>query len=186
MKQQIQSIYRQLRADVDVCRQQDMPELERIECCFRTASVYWVNMREELSQYRFTTEEEEIDFFRNIKPLFTSQIEFYTLIYQGMLFKPKEDPVKIAAFWAGESARLNRFCENKEAFIAYYKSGDTCLDRQYFLRDNNKTPGAVAPRVYDINTHFSTSHDWLVAALMAQEMYHEYTRDRLKEIGSAF
>ena len=67
MKQQFQSIYRQLRADVDLCRQRDIPELERIECCFRTASVYWMNMLEELGRYHFTTEEEEIDFFRNIK-----------------------------------------------------------------------------------------------------------------------
>jgi len=179
-------MYRRLRADVDQCGQRDVPELERIECCFRTASVYWTNMLEELSQYRFATEEEEIDFFRNIKPLFTSQIEFYTLIYQGMLFKPKEDLVKMVAFWASESTRLSRFSENKEAFISYYKSGDTCLDRQYFLRDNNRTPGAIVAKVYDKNTHFSTSHDWLVTALLAQEMYHEYTRDRLKEIGSAF
>jgi hypothetical protein len=184
MKQQFQSIYRQLQADTDLCRQRDMPELERIECCFRTASGCWGNMREALNHYRFTTEEEEIDFFRNIKPLFTSQIEFYTLVYQAILFKPQEDLLKIAAFWAGESARLHRFCENKEAFIAYYKSGDTGLDSQYFLRHNNKASCSSAPRVYDKNHHFSTSHDWLVAALIAQEMYHAYTMDKLKEMGS--
>lgn len=183
MKQQFQSIYQQMQADIDQCRQQDLPELEKVECCFRTVAGYWIGMREKLNNYRFATEEEEIDFFKHTKPLFTSQIELYTLIYQGILFKPKEDQLKIASFWANELSRLNRFNENREDFIRYYKSGNTYLDRQYFLR-HRKTPGAAAPRVYDKNTDFSTSHDWLVAALMAQELYHEYARKKLKEAGS--
>jgi len=181
MKQQFQFIYRQMQADVDKCRQQSQSELERIECCFRTADDFWLRMRDALSDHVFKNEAEEIDFFKNVKPLFTSQIELYTLIYQGMLFKPDADTIKIESFWESESGRLHRFCESKEAFIQYYKSGDTSLDRQYFLRDNNHP--APAPKIYDKNANFSTSHDGLVAALLAQEMYHEYTRAKLKELG---
>jgi len=181
MKQQFQFIYRQMQADVDKCRQQSRTELERIECCFRTADDFWLRMRDALSNHAFRNEDEEIDFFKHVKPLFTSQIEFYTLIYQGMLFKPEADCTKIASFWESESGRLGRFCENKEAFIQYYKSGDTSLDRQYFLRDNNRQ--APVYKIYDKNANFSTSHDGLVAALLAQEMYHEYTRAKLRELG---
>ncbi len=183
MKHQFQYLYRQMQDDVCKCRQQQFPELQWVECCFRSAAGFWLHLREALANYHFKSEEEEIDFFKNVKPLFTSQIEFYTLIYQGILFKPEEDPVKIESFWESESARLNRFRENKEAFVRYYKSGDTSLDKLYFLRNNNTPRNAVVSKIYDKNANLSTSHDWLVAALMAQEMYHEYTRAKLKELG---
>lgn len=181
MKHPFQAIYRQLQADVDQCRQRNLPELEQVECCFRMATACWISLRQELSHYRFDTEVEEIEFFKHIKPRFTSQIELYTLIYQGILFKPAEDPHKIASFWSGESERIDRFTENKEAFIQYYKSGDTHLDRQYFLRHSN-IPAAAGMRTHDNSSGFSTSHDWLVAALLAQEMYHAYASDRLREL----
>ena len=183
MKHQFQYIYGQMQADVDKCRQQGMTELEQVECCFRKAASFWMQVREELKHYNFKGEEEEIDFFKNVKPLFTSQIEFYTLIYQGILFRPEEDPVKIESFWESEAARLHRFQENKGEFVQYYKSGDTSLDKQYFLRNNNTPRNGIVSKIYDKNINFSTSHDWLVAALIAQEKYHEYTRGKLKELG---
>ena len=183
MKQQFQCIYLRMKEDVDNCRQLELPELEKVERCFRTVAGCWVHVKEALTDHHFANEEEEIDFFKNVKPLFTSQIEFYTLTYQGLLFKPETDRVKIESFWESESGRLQRFRENKEAFVQYYKSGDTSLDKKYFLRNSNDTRNGVTPKVYDKNADFSTSHDWLVAALMAHEMYHEYAKSKLGELG---
>lgn len=182
MKQYCQTAYLQLQAAIGRCLEQDIPELEKVESCFRTATGCWVKVREELLHYRFATEDEEIDFFKHIKPLFTSQIERFTLIYQAILFKPKEDLCKIISFWAGESGRLQRFSENKSFFIRYYKEGDTHLDREYFLRLNNQSASGTVSGKYDKNNRFSTSHDGLVAALLAQEMYQQYVKDRLREL----
>jgi len=172
-----------MQADVCKCRQQETPELQWVECCFRAAAGFWLHLREALENYHFNSEEEEIDFFKNVKPLFTSQIEFYTLIYQGILFKPEGDPIKIESFWENESARLGRFRENKQAFVRYYKSGDTSLDKLYFLRNSNTARNGIVSKIYDKNANLSTSHDGLVAALIAHEMYYEYTRAKLTDLG---
>ena len=172
-----------MQAEVNKCYQREEPELERVECCFKTTADSWLRVRQQLADDYFESEQEEIDFFKNVKPLFTSQIELYTLIYQGILFSPKEDPLKIESYWVAEAARLARFRENKEAFMQYYKSGDTSLDKLYFLRNNNMLCNGVTPKIYDLNADLTTSHDWLVAALMAQEDVPRVHPGKLKELG---
>ena len=38
----------------------------------------------------FDSTREEIKYYKTVKPLFKSQIEYYNLIYQAELLKPKE------------------------------------------------------------------------------------------------
>ena len=53
---------------------------QEIECCFHICNNYWGQVRERLIHYEFNTRHDEIEFFKIIKPLFTSQIEYYGLI----------------------------------------------------------------------------------------------------------
>lgn len=175
MREKIQLLYRQMLTDLDRCWLAELTDLEKIEKCFRIAIKCWYRLRDEVTSHGFDSTEAEIDFFRNIKPLFTGRIEFYTIAYKAILFKP-EDKSRIRAFWKEEAKRLKAFKKANEEFIQYYKSGDQSLDKKYFLRIEN----GAADNLQEVGAELRSSHDHLVASIHAQELYNKYVSEQLK------
>lgn len=176
MNEKIQLLYRQMLTDLERCWQAELTDLEKIEKCFRIAIKCWYRLRDEFAGKAFATKEAEIDFFKNIKPLFTGRIEFYTIAYKSILFKPEENP-RLKAFWKEELKRLQLFRKNNEEFIDYYKSGDTSLDEQYFVRIKEEAPH----NLQEVGAELRSSHDYLVSAIHAQDLYHKYVLEQTKE-----
>lgn len=182
MQEKIQEIYRSMLSDADSCWQSGNTELEKIEQCFRLAIRHWYSLRDEFVNYTFKSKEEEIDFFKNVKPLFTGRIEFYTIAYKAILFKPEDNDPRLKSFWKEEAKKQQVFKKENEDFINYYKSGDTSLDEQYFLRIP-ETPASRAKG--NIGPELQSSHDYMVSAILAQKLYHAYVKMQLKKLGDA-
>ena len=77
-----------LQADLNNCLQQTTDPLKIIECCFIKSEQYWTLVKNQVSQYRFPSTASEIHFFKQLKPAFTSQVEYYNLLYHVEIFKP--------------------------------------------------------------------------------------------------
>lgn len=151
------------------------------ECCFHVADRYWSTLRNEVAEYQFKTPEEEIAFFKTIKPKFTSEIEYYSLVYHMSIHLP-HDPVKLEYAWAREAGRLRKFIRKNRAFYNYCTSGCTSIDSQYFIRKNNDLSTFTQVKVYDADCRAATSHDSLVASILALERYHRYAEEQLQLI----
>lgn len=162
--------------DLERCWHSELTDLEKIEKCFRIAIKYWCRLRDEFGD-DFANTGEEINFFKNIKPLFTGRIEFYTIAYKSLLFKP-EGKARLKNFWKDEIKKLNTFRKNNEEFIKYYKSGDTSLDHQYFLKiEENKDMDSQ-----EVGSELRSSHDHLVAAIHARELFQDFATEQLKNV----
>ena len=101
-------LYNDMLACIERCFDIDLPELEQAESCFWITSNYWNRLKELKSPLIFENEEDEIDFFKNVKPGFTGMIEYYTILYEGLLCEP-EDPVNAIFYWTQELKRFSRF-----------------------------------------------------------------------------
>ncbi len=77
---------------------------------------------------------------------------------------------------------LQKFIDKHAEFINYYRSGKTQLDNILFLPSKEQPQKTTGLKVYDIGTSFLTSHDHLVAEFLAQEMFHEYTKNKRQHI----
>jgi hypothetical protein len=108
---------------------------------------------------QFDSTRDEIDYYKTVKPLFKSQIEYYNLIYQGELLRPKERS-ELKEFWLREQQRLDKFIQENHEFYTYYKSGATNLDEDYFLA-TGFTDDQGNPLYYDN----------LIANILALERY---------------
>jgi RteC protein len=174
-------LYTELLAELESHAVLAMPEPVKTEYCFRVAVRFWQRARERMDNFPFTNGEEEMLFFKTIKPLFTSRIEFYMLVYPAVLFKPA-DTKKAPFFWENELLRFTRFMEKQQQFIQYYKSGASCLDHLYFLRVNNPAAAPGSYKVYDRDPAYTSSCDWLVAELLGHEMYQQYVHAQLQAV----
>jgi hypothetical protein len=130
----------------------------------------------------FEDEKEEIDFFRSIKPKITSEVEYYSLLYHTELFKPVDGSSEIMNFWDREAKRFERFVGENRMFYEYYRNGSIRKDKIFFTRSNNNLSNFPAAKVYDLEEKATTSHDHLVAQIIALERYHKYIEEQLKEV----
>src|SRR5687767_8427834 len=107
-----------------------------VECCFHKAERHWRVLADQVASIEFATPKEEIHFFKDFKPLFTSEIEYYNMVYHSEVFKPVEDPVGELKYWQRESNKLDLFVVANSEFYIYYKGGQTYHDKDWFVRAN--------------------------------------------------
>jgi hypothetical protein len=176
-----EKMYKMLKKELDECLANGTCK-NSIEECFIIAGNYWSELRSATAEYKFITEEEEILFFKTVKPLFTSELEYYSLLYHTLLFCPF-DPERQKQFWERESKRLRDFKEQHPDFLIYHSSGKTDKDKCYYLRASASYEVDDLVEAYDKEPKSRSSHDYLIAKLWALERYNDYAKGKLEEIG---
>lgn len=177
MKSYCITAYRQMQTELRQCRQNKSCMHKMIESCFIVSSRHWNLIKQKLAHYRFKKEEHEIDFFKTLKPRFTSEIEYYCLLYHSLLFEP-HDLVHAFSFWSREYARLEKFKEDNHEFLSCFKSRQCSHMSFYFLRKYCLLQTTVEAKMYDDKTS-ATNGDHLVARFMALKRYHGYAKQKM-------
>ncbi|MGG9963606.1 RteC domain-containing protein [Ferruginibacter sp. SUN106] len=170
-------LYTQMQEDINGLLMHCKCETSMIEGCFNIVIRYWSKIKKCLETHLFSNETEEIYFFKNIKPLFTGAIEYYTLHYQAILFKPSNDTNALVAYWMHELKRVEKFYARHKEFYQYYSSGQCHMDDIYFTRASNTSKEFCNKRT-DVNT--TTSHDHIVACIIAYQKYYKYVEAELE------
>jgi hypothetical protein len=182
MIEQALEFYDQLQTDLQHCHSLDQSEEKIIETCFKTSMDYWVRVKSWLKDYEFPDARSEIVFFKHIKPLFTSQIEFYAQCYKAVLFLPSKNKEEQILYWERELKQIDLFYQIHEAFMNYWRSETSDKDSFYFVRANNDGSNLDHAKNYDIDIEVATSHDWLVTAILSYEKYENFIKGKLREI----
>lgn len=159
-------LYELMQTDIALCKRKQLDELKEIECCFHIAERYWAMLLYDLLQYEFKNKAEEIRFFKKIKPLFTSESEYYSLRYHAELFREESATADQRFFLRREMRRLERFTRENLDFCQRYKNDCTEKDDEWFVRTCREERAAA-------------SHDQLAATLLALERYHEFLKIEL-------
>lgn len=158
---------------------QSLPLSERIAQRFMITVQHFSLLQECIAKHPLAGVQEEIYFFKKIKPFFTSRIELYTLQFKGLVFAPP-DPVDAQDYWEQEAGKLAQFESQYPEFVAYTREGREDKDDSWFTAAAAADVPVSWRTAYDVEDHFSSSHDPLLAALMALEIYHEFARKQLE------
>jgi len=81
-----------------------------------------------------------------------------------------------------ELDRLKYFFDNNLSFYKYYRNDATHLDEKYFTRQAYDINLNLDPHVFDHDPSFSTSHDYKIARLLANEMLENYLKSALADL----
>lgn len=183
MNQRARQLYDQLQQDIALCKQKGLDCQTKCECCFSMAEKYWKLLKDELLAYEFETIEDEIEFFKHIKPLFIGQIEYYRLLLSSVHFRPDENETEeVRTYWAKQTNRLGKFISENFEICTYIKEGRTDKDMEWFVRGNNTGGNLLHIAVYEVHPGLTTSHDILVGQFIAVEKYSEYAAEKFKEV----
>lgn len=126
--------------------------------------------------------EEEIYFFKEIKPQFYSKLIYYLKLFTIETRRPTGSTAAEEKYLQKELNRLKHFFDDNLDFYQYYRSGATYLDKKYFIR--GKTDIHLSPDTYyySADPKFSTSHDYKVSRIMANELVRIYLITALDEL----
>ncbi|MDP4256159.1 MAG: RteC domain-containing protein [Bacteroidota bacterium] len=171
MKPGYLAAYKHLLNRIREILSEQRPEKDNLEACFRTALYCWEELKSRIRECEFDSDEEEIRFFKSIKPRFTGLVEYYAQRYQAALFAPHSSPAASLYFWKMELKRIDRFFAFNQDFVRYMESGDTDLDEIYFLRIYSDLSNVEKARVYDLDPDVASSHDWIVSKMIALGKY---------------
>ena len=127
----------------------------------------------------FKSQSEEILFFKEVKPLFTSKLIFFNRVYKIEMKKPNGGNKILKKYYNNELLKLKAFFDNELEFYQYYRSGSTYLDYKYFLRGEVDIKLALDSYYFESDMSFATSHDFKVATILANDLIELYLENQL-------
>lgn len=174
MKLRSEQLYNEMQTDLRLCRAKELSFQVETECCFRISEKYWSLLRNDLRKTGFPSLTDEIYFFKEIKPKFLAESEYYRLINYAANFCPDDAfPHDQKNFWIRQLNRLDKFKLQHEQFWIYFSSGQSAKDDIYFTRGDSKDDEYSADKA-------ASGFDELTAQLIARQHYAVYARDKLK------
>jgi hypothetical protein len=122
---------------------------------------------------------EEIHFFKELKPRILSKLIYYNSIYKIEAKKPCIGEKIIESYLNEELCKLKKFFDNNLEFYKYYRTNSTYLDYKYFVRGKHDIKLSLDTFYFEADHNFSTSHDYKVAKIIANDLIQVYLEDQL-------
>jgi hypothetical protein len=139
-------------------------------------------LKRQVSAYTFEHTTEEIHFFKEVKPLFYSKYIYFINVYNFLMQLPAGGEDALRSYINFHLTDLQRFFDNNKAFYQYYRSGSTQMDAVYFTRGDFDVQMELED--FEEDEQYSTSHDYKLSKIMANEKFQEYLNVELARIGN--
>jgi hypothetical protein len=152
-------------------------EKKRIEWGFGITARAWFGIQQEADNYVFDDQQEEIAFYKVLKPRFIALIDYFTLLYKSALFQP-ESPQENLEYWQHERVICKNFLSKYQSFCRYYEQGNTAMDHIYFVQETNQQ--SLIFGLNETNAHTTTtSYTYLLARVLSIKKYYRYILEKI-------
>ena len=156
-----------------------------IEEAYRMIEVFqqfMFDLREKFLNYTFPNKQEEILFFKEVKPEILSSLIYFNKIYGIELKRPNGSNAIQQNYYEKELDSLAFFFNRNLDFYQYYRSKSTHFDEFYFVRGKPNIRLCLDSSHFILDPLFSTGYDFKVAKILANEMLRIYLNKKLQNI----
>ena len=178
----IQFIY-SLKKEVDV-------KVEQIECsevsvitksleASRVLADAFKQLKLFVLSHNFKNDDDEISFFKEIKPRLCFRLIYYRKVYNIEMNRPIGID-KQREYLCDILNDINKYNSKRLDFIRYYRSGSTHLDALYFLRDSTDAEQYLETFFHELDPKFSTNCDFKVAKILSNDMLSAYLMQEIQ------
>jgi hypothetical protein len=143
-----------------------------VKTCLQTLKEYICNNP-------FQTPDEEIIFFKETKPSIYSKLIYFGEVFKIESKRPIGNSCHQKKYLLREQKKLCSFFDENVEFYTYYRNKSTHLDEKYFIRNKLDIRLCLDDFTYDTDPRFSTSHDYKVARILANDMLNKYLNEQL-------
>lgn len=139
-------------------------------------------LKNKLLEFGFENEQEEICFFKEMKPQVLSKLLYFNKIYTIELKRPNGSNLIQKNYYEHELNSLTFFFNKNLDFYQYDRSNAIHLDDYYFRRGKSNIRLGVESFQFINDTAFSTCYDYKVAKILSNEMLRIYLNKKLQQI----
>lgn len=139
-------------------------------------------IRHEVIKNGFSSKEEEIFFFKNIKPKVNSKLIFYVRLFEIETHRKDSSKTNQIVCFEKESKKIQRYFKENLEFCQYYWRQQNYLDHLYFVRGNTNIRIHPDNIVNFVDPEFSTAYDQTVANILAFEQLAKYLENELLKL----
>ena len=125
--------------------------------------------KKEISKKKFNDKDVEIEFFKEIKQAPLSNLVYHFELKSFEIHFPKGSEKVQRRYIQKRLIKLNKFFTVNLDFVQYIEQGETYLDDRYFTREYFKEFNVTHSKYYFRDPDFSSSHDLLLANLIANK-----------------
>ena len=137
-----------------------------------------------LKNHIFQNIQEEIKFFKEIKPKIVAKLIFYKEVISLVASLPLDKKKRVKHF-EKKITTINQFCRKNREFIKYIKSQSTHFDELYFSRKQYKDLFFNDCSVIIQDAKLCTSHDYLLAEVIAFELLSLHIENRIDNLNQS-
>ena len=152
--------------------------IKRIEAVIQLVIQSFSDLKKFVLKNDFKNTEEDIHFFKYQKPIIVSKLIYYNAVYKIETKKPYGEK-QIKKFLNKELNKLKKFFDSNIDFYKYYRSGNSFLDENFFIRGKHDIRLWLDTFYFEADHRFSTSHDYKVAKILANDLIQVYLEDQL-------
>ena len=139
-------------------------------------------IKTEVLQVGFLNEDQEVDFFKNVKPQILGKLIYYNKVFRIETTCPVSNGKIHQSYY--ENVLKNLKLEYKESicnedFYRYYRAGRTDRDHTYFRLGKINYHDGLKSGVFEIDLSFSTYYDNKIAHIIANELLYTYTLTKI-------
>lgn len=182
MKKTIQLIVDDLHSELQKVKQQNLPILKLCDCSVGCIHNCLNHLRRCLRAHAFPSPDDEIIFFKKIKPSVLSQLFYFVEVYKIELDNPYWSITDSKEFLLSHQNRINIFRARHKEFYHYIRNDLTNFDDRYFLRYKLSICNVVDSLSYDVDPDFTTGMDFLVARLLADDLILDFLCQKLFDL----
>ena len=152
--------------------------IQRIEAFIDIILKYLSEVKKYVLNRGFKNIGEEIHFFKYQKPTIVSKLIYYNAIYKIETKKPYgSKPIK--KYLNDELRKLKRYFDNNLEFYKYYRTNNSFIDDKLFVRGKYDIKLSLDTFYFEADHSFSTSHDYKVAKIIANDLIQVYLEEQL-------
>ncbi|MGQ7944170.1 RteC domain-containing protein [Flavobacterium sp. WC2509] len=156
--------------------------IQSAELAIKSTAIAVEKLKVFFIKYKYLKKKEEIEFFREIKPKFTAKLIYYNEIYTIETNKPLGTQKTIRKYYKAELQKLKIFFKENKEFYRYCRTGNNCLDHKYFIRAKYDPKLILDSTYFQADHRFTTSHDYKMAQILANEKIKVFLEDQLKQL----
>lgn len=153
--------------------------LKKSESSIYSISACLKQLKEHICKNKFSCQDDEIKFFKEIKPTVYSKLIYHIKIFNIASKRPNGSDKSQKRYLMKELDKLEKYFSENLEFYQYMRNKMTYLDDKYFVRGRLDLRLYVDTFIYDADPEFSTSHDYKVAKIIANDLLNIYLKSEL-------
>lgn len=182
MKNKIRQLIKEYKIKIIPIEQSNLNDFSVVENGIKITRKHLQELRILLRDNSFETKQDEINFFKKQKPFVYSRLKFYAKLYDFLLNKPAGSIQQQRDYIDNEIKKLQKHNQRNLDFIKYYRENATHFDKFYFVRGKDNISLASDTSHFYTDAEFATSHDNMMAKIMAYDLLINHYQQELKNL----